>query len=80
MNILEFDSCTFGSDLRRLREEKDLTQEQLAKKAGVHLQTLYNYEQGFRLPKLDILLDIALVLGVDEIRISTKKGGGRYGT
>lgn len=79
MTILEFNSYNFGHDLKLLREERRLTQTQLAKRAKLNINSVQNYESGYRLPKLEILIDIARVLGVDEIRIDTRKGGGRYG-
>ena len=80
MTIWEFNSYNFGHDLKLLREERRLTQTQLAKRAKININSVQNYESGYRLPKLEILIDIARVLGVDEIRIDTRKGGGRYGT
>lgn len=80
MTIWEFNSYNFGHDLKLLREERRLTQTQLAKKAKLNINSVQNYESGYRLPKLEILIDLARVLGVDEIRIDTRKGGGRYGT
>lgn len=79
MTIWEFNSYNFGHDLKLLREERRLTQTQLAKRAKLNINSVQNYESGYRLPKLEILIDIARVLGVDEIRIDTRKGGGRYG-
>ena len=43
----------FKDVLRHLREEKGLTQEQLAQILGVQAGTIGNYEQGQRLPKDD---------------------------
>ena len=80
MTIWEFNSYNFGHDLKLLREERRLTQTQLAKRAKLNINSVQNYESGYRLPKLEILIDIARVLGVDEIRIDTRKGCGRYGT
>lgn len=79
MTIWKFNSYNFGHDLKLLREERRLTQTQLAKRAKLNINSVQNYESGYRLPKLEILIDIARVLGVDEIRIDTRKGGGRYG-
>lgn len=43
----------FKDVLKKLREEKGLTQEQLAEKLNVSAGTIGNYEQGQRLPKDD---------------------------
>lgn len=45
------------------RKEAGLTQGELAKKVGVKLMTIYNYEAGIRKPTADKLKKIANVLG-----------------
>src|SRR5690348_6481718 len=39
---------TIGDRIRSLREFRDLTQEQLAERAGVHVDTIRKLEQGVR--------------------------------
>jgi len=41
----------FGEKVRKLRQEKGLTQRELAKKAGLGLKTITNYESGSTYPK-----------------------------
>lgn len=53
-----------GKYIRRMREEKKLTQEQLAEKIGVKPASLSLYESGDRSPDLNRLEDIAKALGV----------------
>ena len=45
--------------LRDLREDADLTQEQLVQKLGMHKTTYTNYEQGKREPPFDFIINIA---------------------
>ena len=45
--------------LRDLREDADLTQEQLIQKLGMHKTTYTNYEQGKREPPFDFIIKIA---------------------
>lgn len=42
---------TFGEKLRTLRLQKNLTQQELAKKAGLGLNTISNYEKGKTYPQ-----------------------------
>lgn len=48
-----------GKRLRALREEKKITQEELGKILGTSHVTIGRYENGERIPKLDILIDLA---------------------
>lgn len=48
-----------GKRLRTLREEKNITQEELGKILGTSHVTIGRYENGERIPKLDILIDLA---------------------
>lgn len=73
MNIWEFDSYTFADDLKEMRKAKGLSRMELAKLANVHYHTIVNYENSYRVPTFPVTIKIAAVLGVDEIRISTKK-------
>ena len=49
----------FKKELKRLREEKGLTQAQLARELGVSRSTIGNYEQGIREPDFESLEAIA---------------------
>jgi transcriptional regulator with XRE-family HTH domain len=53
-----------GKTLQALRKRADLSQSQLAEKAGINLQTLQSWEADRRKPKLDALLALAQALGV----------------
>jgi DNA-binding XRE family transcriptional regulator len=55
---------TFSEKLRELREQANLTQEQLAQRSGVNLWTIRGYEQGRREPNWKGAIDLARALGV----------------
>ena len=55
----------FGANLKKLREDAHLSQEQLADVIGVSKSTIGMYEQGKRMPNTNtILKDIATYFGV----------------
>ena len=54
----------FGQILQRLRNEKRWSQSKLAEKLGLSASQVANYEMGRRLPSLQILIDMARILGV----------------
>ena len=47
--------------LRMLREEKDLTQNELAKLLGLNYKTIYRYENGICEPTLSVLVKLAAI-------------------
>lgn len=49
----------FKNNLRQLRLQKELTQEQLSKKLGLSPSSIGNYEQGTRFPKYETLEKMA---------------------
>lgn len=53
-----------GANVRRLRVERKLTQEQLAHDADIDLTYLGGIERGRRNPSVDVLGRIAVALGV----------------
>lgn len=48
-----------GERLKELREERDLTQRELAKKLGINSVTYLHYEKDQREPPLSLLADMA---------------------
>ena len=72
--------ASFSSRLKKLRNEYDLSQKDLAKTLGYSRATIANYEQGVRKPSADILREIAnyfevsldYLLGRSNIRLSLK--------
>ena len=56
---------TFGEKLRTLRLKKELTQMQLAKEAGLGLNTISNYEKGKTYPQnREVYATLAKILDV----------------
>lgn len=56
---------SFGHKLRELREEKSLTQEQLAEKIGVSTNAVGQFERGKIFPNYETITTIINVLDVD---------------
>lgn len=52
----------FHINLKEIREEKGLTQEQLAKEINVVRQTVSKWERGLSMPDVDLLMKIAQTL------------------
>lgn len=71
----------FGSQLKKARQNKGFSQNQLAQKLGLSVSTYANYEQGRRFPDYDDMVNIISVLdlnanllfkGVDLMNIQGK--------
>ena len=58
-----------GLELRRIREERGLTVEELAEKSGVSATTIRDLERGARAPRGDTIAKLAKPLGLtfDEV-------------
>lgn len=50
--------------IRDLREDMDLTQDELVKKLGMHKTTYTNYEQGKREPPFELIIKLAKLYNV----------------
>lgn len=59
----------FADNLRKIRGNKELSQEELAKKIKVHPTHYSRYERGLSLPSIDVVQRIADVLevSIDEL-------------
>lgn len=55
----------FGKHLRKLRQSKNLTQEELADRADMHFTYVGQIERGLRNPSLINLHKIAKALGIN---------------
>lgn len=55
---------TFGDRLKKEREAKGLTQEELARAIGVAVPTISEYESGKKMPRLNKIIILARKLGV----------------
>ena len=56
-----------GRNVRRVRQEKELTQEQLAEVSGFSQQYISGLEQGRRNPTVVTVYEIATALGVNYL-------------
>ena len=68
-----------SQNIRRLRKEKGMSQEQLAQALHVTRQTVSAWERGIAQPGLDVLGQIAQLLGVSRsgcFTARTAAGGG----
>lgn len=57
-------SYAIGNRIRSFREDRKLTQIQLAEKLGVSNSRVSNWEQGINRPDADIIADICIALNV----------------
>lgn len=55
-------------NIKERREELDLSQKELAEKAGISQSFLCDIEQGRSKPSIDTALKIAEVLNIDDIK------------
>jgi transcriptional regulator with XRE-family HTH domain len=53
-----------GERFQKVREAVGLTQAELARRAGVRLRSLQEWEQGTRIPRFDRAVQLARGLGV----------------
>lgn len=58
-----------GGTLRSLRESKDLSQGELARRAGMGKSQISKYEKGKELPKLDSLERLLEALGAEPLML-----------
>ena len=59
------DQQKMGAFLKKLRNEKDLTQEQLAEKFNTTRRSVSRWETGYNLPDIDILIEMSDFYDVD---------------
>lgn len=62
----------FGNILRQKREERRMTQADLAERLGITRQNVSNYETGYKIPPLNVV-----VAAADIFRCSTDEMIGR---
>ena len=58
-----------GRNVKRIRQEKGLTQEQLAELSGFSQQYISGLEQGRRNPTIVSLYELATALGVSHMEL-----------
>jgi transcriptional regulator with XRE-family HTH domain len=59
----------FAENLIRLRKQAGLSQELLAKRAGLHRTAIGLLERGARVPRIDTLIKLAAALDVDAAEL-----------
>ena len=59
------DQTKIGPFLRKLRKERNLTQEQLAEQLNVSGRTVSRWETGSNMPDLDILIELSEIYDAD---------------
>ena len=66
----------WGAKLRQLRHDRDMTQDQLATKAGIKRSALAHYELGIvKRPSFDLLSKLATALGMTTSQLSQEVYG-----
>ncbi len=66
-----------GRNVKRFREKKGLTQEQLADVSGFSQQYISSLEQGHRNPTVITLYELAIALGVSHVDLVKSTQGRR---
>lgn len=62
---MKFDiAAHFGDNLARVRDEIDVSQEELAVRASIHRTEISYLERGLRVPRIDTLIKLKASLGV----------------
>ena len=59
------DQMKIGTYLKELRKEKNLTQEQIAEKFGVSQRSVSRWENGYTMPDISVLIELADYYDVD---------------
>ncbi len=69
MNTKSFNDI-LGREIKRVREEKGITQEELASRMNVNAQNISSYERGERCPSLFWMNRLYEALGVDPAKFT----------
>lgn len=71
-------SKTFGQRLKALREERGLTQRELARRVKTQVAQISRYENGMYLPTAETLVELARTLhvGLDALVLGDRTGDG----
>lgn len=64
----------FGNEIRRIRKKQDLSQKQLADKAGLWQETISKIENGAGGTKLETIFDLCAALGL-EMELNPRSKG-----
>jgi transcriptional regulator with XRE-family HTH domain len=63
-----------GRNIRRVRHEKGMTQEEFAERSGFSQQYISGLERGQRNPTIVTLYELAQALGVSHVELVTPDG------
>ena len=63
-------NVTLGEAIRRLREDKGLSQESLARGSGLHPNAIGLIERGERNPGWNVVVRISTTLGIDTVELA----------
>ena len=66
-------NSTFSERLKSIREERDLTLEEMSKLLSIPKQTLHRYERDERVPKITQLTKIAEILELNPMWLKNWK-------
>jgi transcriptional regulator with XRE-family HTH domain len=69
-----------GQQFARVRQAKGLTQKELARRSGVRLRSLQEWEQGTRIPRFDRAVQLAEGLGVSLDELAGRAAGTPHQT
>lgn len=61
---------SIGEIIRKYREKSGMSQSDIAEKMGIKTQSYAVYETGSRVPKIEVRLQIANILGIDPLLIA----------
>ena len=68
-NIIDNRFKVIGRNIRKYREKKGWTQEDLAEKVDIHVSYVGQIERGLRYPSLKVLFKIADVLSIKVYKL-----------
>jgi len=82
---MSFDiAARFGDNLKRVRREADLSQDELSVRASVHRTEISQLERGLRVARIDTLIKLAASLEASPaellVGIGWEPGGTVYGS
>lgn len=68
-NMVDVDPASFGGQLRRLREDAGLSQEELAERLGMKQQRISTFERNAVMPREDLIIKLADALDIPPARL-----------
>ena len=72
--MLTIEAVKIGRNLKRLREDRLLTQAELADRAGIALSSLVRIENDQVNPRFSSIRKLAAALGVDHRELTRREG------